>query len=65
MIKIGKRGIFKCNIIDVYFDNEDYEITVYLNKDKHSSNDEIYIYCDNRFQYYWNVLKIRIKLFIF
>lgn len=27
--------------------------------------DEIYIYCNNCFQYYWNVLKIRIKLFIF
>lgn len=43
MIKIGKRGIFKRDIIDVYFDNEDYEITVYLNRDKHSSNDEICI----------------------
>lgn len=65
MIKIGKRGIFKRDIIDVYFDNEDYEITIYLNREKHPNNDEIYIYCDNSFQYYWNVLKIRIKLFIF
>lgn len=58
MIKIGKHGILKRDIISVYFDNEDYEITVYLNKEKHSNSDEIYIYCDNRFQYYWNVLKI-------
>lgn len=65
MIKIGKHGIFKRDIINVYFDNEDYEITVYLNKEKHSNSDEIYIYCNNCFQYYWNVLKIRIKLLIF
>lgn len=65
MIKIGKRGIFKRDIMDIYFDNEDYEITIYLNREKRPNNDEIYIYCDSRFQYYWNVLKIRIKLFIF
>ena len=39
MIKIGKRGIFKRDIIDIYFDNEDYEITIYLNREKHSNND--------------------------
>lgn len=44
MIKIGKHGILKRDIISVYFDNEDYEITVYLNKEKHSNSDEIYIY---------------------
>lgn len=41
MIKIGKHGILKRDIISVYFDNEDYEITVYLNKEKHSNSDEI------------------------
>lgn len=64
MIKIGRRGIFKRDVKDVYFDNEDYEITVYL---VHNSplNDEIIIYCDNVFQYYWNVFKVRVKLLIF
>lgn len=38
MIKIGKHGILKRDIISVYFDNEDYEITVYLNKEKHSNS---------------------------
>lgn len=65
MIKIGRRGIFKHDVKDVYFDNEDYEITVFLEHDKHLRCDEITIYCDNAFQYYWNVFKVRIKLLIF
>ena len=64
-IELSDHGIFKGDIISIYFDNEDYEITVYLNKEKHSNSDEIYIYCNNCFQYYCNVLKIRIKLLIF
>lgn len=35
MIKIDRRGIFKRDIINVYFDNDDYEITVYLNNEVH------------------------------
>lgn len=65
MIKIDRRGIFKRDIINVYFDNDDYEITVYLNNEIHKSCDEVTIYCDNKLYYLWNVLKIRIKLLIF
>lgn len=63
MIKIGRRGIFKRDIKDVYFDNEEYEITIFLNHNV-PLNDEIIIYCDNAFQYYWNVFKVRVKLLI-
>lgn len=63
MIKIGRRGIFKRDIKDVYFDNEEYEITIFLNHNV-PLNNEIIIYCDNAFQYYWNVFKVRVKLLI-
>lgn len=65
MIKINRRVIFKRDIIDVYFDNDNYEIIVYLNDEIHKRCDEVTIYCDNKLCYLWNVLKIRIKLLIF
>lgn len=65
MIKLGRRGIFKSDVKDVYFDNQDYEIIIYLNESKHSNSDEFSIYCDTPLKYYWNVFKIRVKLLIF
>lgn len=40
-------------------------VNVYLNDEIHKRCDEITIYCDNKLYYFWNVLKIRIKLLIF
>lgn len=65
MIKLGRRGVLKSDVKDVYFDNQDYEITIYLDSEKHKNTDEIFIYCSTPLNYYWNVFKVRVKLFIF
>lgn len=65
MIKLGRHGVLKSDVKDVYFDNQDYEITICLDIESHPDSDEIYIYCDTPLKYYWNVFKVRVKLFIF